>query len=71
MLGREVVISEHMPANTIYIVDPRELYVRFAMPIQIEADRSSGFTSASINLRALCVVDAAWNAAAAVKIVAA
>lgn len=69
VLGREVVISEHMPANTIYIVDPRELYVRFAMPIQIEADRSSGFTSASINLRALCVVDAAWNAAAAVKIV--
>lgn len=68
VLGREVVISEHMPANTIFVVDPRELYVRFSMPVQIEADRSSGFTSATTNLRALCVVDAAWNPAACVKI---
>ena len=70
VLGREVVISEHMPANTIFVVDPRELYVRFSMPVQIEADRSSGFTSATTHLRALCVVDAAWNAAACVKIAA-
>lgn len=68
VLGREVVISEHMPDNTIFVVDPRELYVRFSMPVQIEADRSSGFTSATTNLRALCVVDAAWNPAACVKI---
>lgn len=70
VLGREVVISEHMPANTIFVIDPRELYVRFSMPVQVEADRSSGFTSATTHLRALCVVDAAWNAAACVKIAA-
>lgn len=68
VLGHEVVVSEHVPENTVYIVDPRELYVRFSMPVQIESDRSSGFTSASVNMRALCVVDAAWNPAACVRI---
>lgn len=68
VLGHEIVISEHVAADTVYIVDPRELYVRFSMPVQIEADRSSGFTSASVNMRALCVVDAAWNPAACVRI---
>lgn len=68
VLGHEIVISEHCPANTVYVVDPRELYVRFSMPVQIEADRSSGFTSATTNMRALCVVDSAWNTAACVRI---
>ncbi len=68
VLGHEIVISEHVPANTIFVVDPAELYVRFSMPLQIESDRSSGFTSATTNMRALCVVDAAWNPAACVRI---
>ena len=68
VLGHEVVISEHCPADTIFVVDPRELYIRFSMPVQVETDRSSGFTSASVNIRALCVVDAAWNTAACVRI---
>lgn len=68
ILGHEIVISEHVPTDTVYIVDPRELYVRFSMPVQVESDRSSGFTSASVNLRALCVVDAAWNPAACVRV---
>ena len=68
VLGHEIVISEHCPANTIFVVDPRELYIRFSMPVQVETDRSSGFTSASVNIRALCVVDAAWNTAACVRI---
>lgn len=67
-LGKEIVISEHMADDTIYIVDPKELYVRFAMPIQVEADRSSGFTAASIDLRALTVVDAVWNPTACVAV---
>lgn len=66
--GHEVVISEHVGNDTVYCVDPRELYVRFSMPVQIEADRSSGFTSATVNLRALCVVDAAWNPAACARL---
>lgn len=68
VFGHEIVISEYVPDKTAFVVDPRELYVRFSMPLQIEADRSSGFTSATTNLRALCVVDAAWNPAAAVRI---
>ena len=67
-LGKEIVLSEHMADDTIYIIDPKQLYVRFAMPIQVEADRSSGFTAASIDLRALAVVDAAFNPSACVAV---
>ena len=67
-LGKEIVISEHIEDDSIYIVDPKELYVRFAAPLAIEADRSAGFTSASIFLRALTVVDAVWNQAATVRV---
>ena len=67
-LGKEIVVSEHMADDTVYIADPKELYVRFAQPLLIEADKSAGFTSASIYLRALAVVDAAWNPAAVVAV---
>lgn len=67
-MQKPIVISEHVPADTVFIVDPKELYVRFAAPLAVESDRSSGFMSASINLRALTVVDAAWNPAACVKV---
>lgn len=67
-LGKQIIVSEHMADDTVYIVDAKELYVRFSMPLQIEADRSIGFRSASIYLRALCVVDAVFNPAAAVKV---
>lgn len=67
-LGHDIVISEHMSDDTVYIVDPKELYVRFAMPLSLEVDKSSGFTSASYNLRALTVVDAVWNPAACVAV---
>ncbi len=67
-LGKPIVVSEHMADDTVYIVDPKQLYVRFAMPIQVEPDKSAGFTSASIYLRALTVVDAAWNPAACVRV---
>lgn len=68
-LGKQIVVSEHMADDTVYIVDPKELYVRFADPLAIEADKSAGFTSASIFLRALAVVDAVWNPAACVAVV--
>jgi HK97 family phage major capsid protein len=67
-LGKPVVVSEHMADDTVYFVDPRELYVRFSMPLTIEVDKSSGFTSASYDLRALTVVDAVWNPAACVAV---
>jgi len=67
-LNKDIIVSEHMADDTIYIVDPSQLYVRFSLPIQVEADRSAGFTSASIYLRALTVVDAVWNPAACVAV---
>ena len=67
-LGKEIIVSEHMADDTVYILDPKELYVRFAQPLMIEMDRSAGFTSASIYLRALAVVDAVWNPAACVAV---
>ena len=68
LFGHEIVLNEHVADNVVYIADPSELYVRFAMPIQVEADRSSGFTRASVDLRALTVVDAAWNTKAVSKV---
>lgn len=67
-LGRPIVISEHMSDDIVYVLDPSEIYVRFSLPIQVEADRSSGFQSASISLRALTVVDAVINPAACVAV---
>lgn len=67
-LGKPIVVSEHMADDTIYIVDPKQLYVRFSMPITVQADASAGFTTATIWLRALCVVDAKFNPAACVRI---
>ena len=67
-LSKEIIVSEHMADDTIYIVDPKELYIRFAMPIQVEANRASGFTAAAVDLRALTVVDAVWNPAACVAV---
>lgn len=67
-MGKEIVITEHMADDEVFIVDPKELYVRFASPLEVEADRSSGFTAASIDLRALTVVDSVWNPAACVRV---
>ncbi len=67
-LGKQVIVSEHMADDTVYIGDPSQIYVRFASPIQLEADKSSGFTAAAIDLRALTVVDAVINPAAWVAV---
>ena len=67
-LGKQIVVSEHIPDDTVFAVDPKELYVRFADPLAIEADKSAGFQTASIWLRALAVVDAVWNPAACVSV---
>ena len=67
-LGHDIVVNEHIADDIVYVVDPKQLYVRFAMPIQVEANRSSGFTEASVDLRSLCVVDAAWNVKAVAKV---
>ena len=49
-MGKELVIHEHIEDNYAYVVNPRELYVRWSMPLQMEVDKSAGFTSFSQNL---------------------
>lgn len=67
-LGKPIIVSEHVPNNEIYILDPKECYIRFSLPIQVEADRSAGFTKGSTYMRALTVVDAVFNTAAVVRV---
>ena len=67
-MGKPIVISEYCADKEIYIIDPAQLYVRFAMQPVIEVDRSVGFLSAASTMRCLCVVDFAWNTAAAVRV---
>ncbi len=67
-LGHEIVVSEHCSDDVVYIIDPKELYIRFSMSIQLEANRSSGFRSASVDLRALTVTDSCWNPKACVAV---
>lgn len=67
-LGKEIIVNEHVADDELYILDPKQLYVRFAMPIMLEADRSSSFRSASVDLRALTICDAAYNTKAVVRV---
>jgi HK97 family phage major capsid protein len=67
-MGREIVISEHCSSDSIFIVDPVQLYVRFAMRPSVSVNRSVGFLSATTSMRCLAVVDYAWNSTACVKV---
>ncbi len=67
-MKKEINISEYCADNEIYIVDPKQLYVRFAMNPVIEVDRSVGFLSAANTMRCLTVVDFAWNPSACVRV---
>jgi len=67
-MGRELVINEHIEDNYAYVVNPRELYIRWSMPLQMEVDKSAGFTSFSQYLRAAAVMDAKWNQKACVQV---
>lgn len=67
-MGKEIHISEYCADNEIYIIDPSQLYVRFAMQPVVEVDKSIGFLSAANTMRCLTVVDFAWNTAAAVRV---
>lgn len=67
-MDKEIHISEYCADNEIYIFDPSQLYVRFAMQPVVEVDKSVGFLSAANTMRCLTVVDFAWNTAAAVRV---
>ena len=67
-MGKELVLNEHIEDNYAYLVNPRELYIRWSMPLQMEVDKSAGFTSFSQYLRAAAVMDAKWNQKACVQV---
>lgn len=67
-MSKEIHISEYCADNEIYIIDPAQLYVRFAMQPVVEVDKSVGFLSAANTMRCLTVVDFAWNTSAAVRV---
>ena len=69
-MGHDIVISEHVSDDEVYIIDPRELYVRFALPMSIDVDRHAAFLSASTIVRCLTVVDFCWNTAAVIQVTA-
>lgn len=67
-MSKEIHISEYCDDNEIYVVDPQQLYVRFAMQPAVDVDESAGFLSGTSTLRCLAVVDFAWNPDACVKV---
>jgi HK97 family phage major capsid protein len=67
-MGKELVVNENIADNTVYIVAPAQLYVRWSLPLQMELDKSAGFTSFSQYIRAAAVMDAKWNEKACVRV---
>jgi HK97 family phage major capsid protein/HK97 family phage prohead protease len=67
-MGREVVVNENVAETNLFILDPKEIYVRFSMAPIVEIDRSAGFLSAVNTMRALTVVDFAINPKAVVRV---
>ena len=68
-MNHEIIMNEYVADNEIYVVDPAQLYVRFASAPVVEVDRSAGFLSATNYMRCLTVVDFAWNPKAVAKVI--
>ena len=67
-MGKEVVVNENVAETKLFILDPKEIYVRFSLAPTVEIDRSAGFLSAVNTMRALTVVDFAINPKAVVRV---
>lgn len=66
-MGKEIVVNENVPDTHLFILDPKEIYVRFSMQPAVEVDKATGFLSAMNTMRALTVVDFAINQDAVVR----
>lgn len=67
-MGKEIVVNENVPDTHLFILDPKEIYVRFSMQPAVEVDKATGFLSAMNTMRALTVVDFAINPDAVVRV---
>ena len=68
ILGVPVVIAEDMPNDTLILGDLSKYFLNFAQPIEVERSKESGFRKASIDIRALAVLDGKPFAPAFVKV---
>lgn len=57
LFGYEIVVDDHIPANTILFGNFKYYGVNVAESVAVEVSRESGFTSGLIDFRALCVAD--------------
>lgn len=57
IMGKGVVIDDYMPADTILFGAFRRYFMNFSQPIIFEKSRESGFRKATVDYRAVAVVD--------------
>lgn len=67
-MGKEIVVNENVADTNLFILDPKEIYVRFSLAPTVEVDKATGFLSALNTMRALTVVDFAINPDAVVRV---
>lgn len=68
LLGKIVVLDDHVPTGTIILGDPMKYFINFSSPLMVERSRDAGFTSGTIMLRSMAVVDGKPVAPAFVKL---
>lgn len=57
ILGKELILDDFCPDDTIFLGDCQFYFLNFSAPISIEMSREAGFTKGTIVYRSLCVVD--------------
>lgn len=71
LLGKPVVLDDNVATGTIILGDPSKYFLNFSSPMTVERSREAGFSSGTIMIRALAVVDGKPVAPAFVKLSAA
>lgn len=57
LLGKEIIIDDFCPDDTIFFCDPSFYFFNFSKPIAIERSSEAGFTTGTILYRSMAVVD--------------
>lgn len=57
ILGKEVILDDFTPDNTIFLGDPKFYFFNFSQPMTVEISTEAGFTKGTIMYRSMAVVD--------------
>lgn len=57
IMGKPVIVDDYMPADTILFGNFRYYFMNFSQPIAFEKSRESGFRKATVDYRAVAVLD--------------